>query len=143
MDAAAMADVLRAETDSVKTRRAEKRHKGLMSQVNARIETATKGEADAAFAHAGLAPSEAIRALYARAAALGSSLKSVGDLVVGASEDREAQDSRIAAFERATHAFDEMLASYGFTVDVEGFVPMTEAEVEEEIYQDYLADGAL
>ena len=143
MDTAMAMDILQAETESVQPSRAERRRKGLMSQVNARIETATKAEADAAFAHAGLAPSEAIRALYARAAALGSSLKSVGDLVVGASEDIESQDSRIAAFERATHAFDDMLARYGFTVDAEALVPMTEEEIEEASYQDFLADGAL
>ena len=114
-----------------------------MSQVNARIETATKAEADAAFAHADIAPSEAIRALYARAAMLGSSLKSVGDLVVGANQDVEAQSSHMAAFDRGTHAFEEMLARYGLTVDVERFAPMTEEEIEEAVNQLYLAGGVL
>ena len=143
MDAAMAVGALQLEDGSAQSSRQEKRHKILMSQVNARIETSTKGEADAAFAHAGLAPSEAIRALYARAAALGSSLRSVGDLVVGASEDGEARDSQIAAFERATHAFDDMLVRYGFTVDDEAPAPLTEEEIEEALYQDYLADGAL
>ena len=143
MDTAMAVDALHVEGGSVQPSRQEKRRKSMMSQVNARIETSTKGEADAAFAHAGLAPSEAIRALYARAAALGSSLRSVGDLVVGASEDVEAQDSRLAAFECATHAFDNMLAHYGFAVDEEALAPMTEEEIEEALYQDYLADGAL
>ena len=47
-----------------------KGRRSMMAQVNARIETEIKRAADAAFAHAGIAPSEAIRALYARAAAL-------------------------------------------------------------------------
>lgn len=143
MDTTMTMDALQVEDDSNRPPRSERRHKGLMSQVNARIESSTKGKADAAFVHAGLAPSEAIRALYARAAALGSSLRSVSDLVVGASEDVEVQDSRMAAFERATHAFDDMLARYGFVVDDKAFALLTEEEVEEAFYQDYLADGAL
>jgi antitoxin component of RelBE/YafQ-DinJ toxin-antitoxin module len=143
MDAAMAVGALQLEGGSAQPPKQERRHKSLMSQVNARIDAATKGEADAAFAHAGLAPSEAIRALYARAAALGSSLRSVSDLVVGASEDVEVQDSRMAAFERATHAFDDMLARYGFVVDDKAFALLTEEEVEEAFYQDYLADGAL
>lgn len=143
MDAAMAVGALQLEGGSAQPPKQERRNKSLMSQVNARIETSTKGEADAAFAHAGLAPSEVIRALYARAAALGSTLRSVGDLVVGASEDVEAQDSRISAFEHATHAFDNMLARYGFTVDDEALASLTEEEIEEAAYQDYLADGAL
>jgi antitoxin component of RelBE/YafQ-DinJ toxin-antitoxin module len=119
-----------------------KKRQGMMSQVNARIETETKRVADAAFAGAGIAPSEAIRALYARAAALGSSLRSVGDLVVDGDNDAATQSSREATFERATHAFEDVLASYGFTVDVGSFAPMTEEEIEEATYQDYLAGGA-
>ena len=128
--------------DQAKPHREKKPSGSLMSQVNARIDSATKGEADAAFAHAGIAPSEAIRSLYARAASLGSSLKSVEDLVVGVAESTDARDSGMAAFERATHAFDDMLARYGFSVDVEGIAPMSEGEIEEALYQDYLADGA-
>lgn len=120
-----------------------KGRRSMMAQINARIETETKRAADAAFAHAGIAPSEAIRALYARAAALGSSLKSVGDLVVNNNGDAESQSSREMSFERAAHAFDDMLTRYGFTVDVENYVPMTEEEIEEAAYQDYLAGGAL
>ncbi|MBQ9005146.1 MAG: hypothetical protein IJ092_02110 [Atopobiaceae bacterium] len=120
----------------------EKRRQGMMSQVNARIETETKRAADAAFAGAGIAPSEAIRALYGRAAALGSSLKSVGDLVVDGGKDAEAQSSREATFERATHAFENVLANYGLVVDVQSFAPMTEEEIEAARYQDYLAGGA-
>ena len=115
----------------------------MVSQVNARIETETKRAADAAFAHAGIAPSEAIRALYARAATLGSSLKSVGDLVVNGNKDAEMQSSREMSFECAARAFDDMLTRYGFTVDVERFAPMTEEEIEEAAYQDYLAGDAL
>jgi len=120
-----------------------KGRRNMMSQVNARIETETKRAADVAFAHAGIAPSEAIRALYARAAALGSSLKSVGDLVVNGNASAEAQSSREMSFEHAVRAFDDMLTRYGFTVDVENYVPMTEEEIEEAAYQDYLAGGAL
>ncbi len=118
------------------------RRQSMMSQVNARIETDTKRAADEAFAGAGIAPSEAIRALYARAASLGSSLKSVGDLVVDGNKDAEAQSSREATFERATHAFESVLARYGFSVDVGNFAPMTEEEIEEAMYQDYLSGGA-
>lgn len=143
MGAETAVSVLPVEAHPTKPRMAEKRQRGMMSQVNARIESVAKGEADAAFAHAGIAPSEAIRALYARAASLGSSLKSVGDLVVGASDDREARDSRITAFERATHAFDTVLERYGFSLDVQDFAPMTEEEIEEEAYRDYLMDDPL
>ena len=132
-----------AGTVTAESQRDGKRHKTFVSQVNARIETAVKSEADAAFDHAGVAPSEAIRALYARAAALGSSLKSVDDLVVSSSDDANAVRSREAACERAAHAFGDMLERYGFSVDIGGFEPMTEDEVEDSFYQDYLADGAL
>ena len=143
MDAAMTLDTLSGKPGMAKAQKVNGQRKGMMSQVNARIEAATKSEADAAFAHAGIAPSEAIRALYAKAASLGSALKSVGDLVVGAAEDADVQDSRIATFERATHAFDDMLLRYGFSVDVESYTPINEEEIEEAIYQDYLADGAL
>lgn len=117
--------------------------RSMMSQINARIDTAIKHDADAAFEHAGIAPSEAVRALYARAAALGSSLTSVGDLVVGEHGDYDAQKVREDAFRRATHAFDNTLARFGFTVDVSSFAPMTAEEIEEEAYRDFLSGDAL
>ena len=119
------------------------RRRNLTAQVNVRIAGDIKDGADRALAAAGIAPREAIRALYMRAMRLGSSLRSLSDLVVGAGEDDEIQDSREAAFARATHAFDTMLAQYGFSVDVEGVAPMTEEEIEEAAYQDYLAEGTL
>ena len=125
-----------------RAKRPAKGRQGMMSQVNARIGAETKRAADEAFACAGIAPSEAIRALYARAATLGSSLTSIGDLVVDGNRDAEAQGSREATYERATHAFDSMLAGYGFTVDVASFAPMTEEEIEEASYRDFLAGDA-
>jgi antitoxin component of RelBE/YafQ-DinJ toxin-antitoxin module len=120
-----------------------KGRRNMTSQVNARIETETKRAADVAFAHAGIAPSEVIRALYARAATLGSSLKSVEDLVVNGNASAEAQSSRKMSFERAVRAFDDMLTRYDFTVDVKRYAPMTEEEIEEAAYQDYLAGDTL
>ena len=143
MDTLMMTSELPVEAGTSKSQGAGKRHKALMSQVNARIETAVKSEADAAFYHAGIAPSEAIRTLYARAAALGSSLRSVDDLVVSSSDDVDAVRSREAVFEHASHAFGNTIGRYGFSVDIEGFEPMTEEEIEDSFYQDYLADDAL
>lgn len=132
MQASTAVDTQRSQAGATRS------HKALVSQVNARMDTALKAAADQAFAGAGIAPSEAIRALYARAASLGSSLTSVGDLVVGAVDD-DARAARSAAFRRATCAFDDMLARYGFSVDVEEAVPMTETDVEEALYQDFLS----
>lgn len=143
MDVAIDAGVVAVGADTLQKQGKSTRRRNLTTQVNARIASEIKGRADEAFAMAGIAPSEAIRALYARAAYLGSSLRSVADLVVGMAEDDETQDSREVAFERATHAFDSVLARYGFSVDIEGFAPMTEEEIEEQMYQDYLANGAL
>ena len=120
-----------------------KKRKCLTLQVNARIEPTTGLEVAKAFAYAGIAPSEATRALYARTASHGSPLGSEGDLVVGTSEDDEARATQKAAFERATHAFDNMLVCYGFTIDVEDIVPLTEEEIEEATYQNYLSGDAL
>lgn len=142
MEAVASVCAVVPKSASTAAHRGAGKSHALMAQVNARIEASVKAEADAAFAHAGLAPSEVIRALYARAARLGSSLRSVDDLVVGASEDSEARNARVAAFDRSAHAFDDVLGRYGFSVDVTGFAPMSEAEVEEAIFQDYLAEGA-
>jgi cystathionine beta-lyase/cystathionine gamma-synthase len=143
MDAMIAVNVPPAEADASQKQGKTRRRQNLTTQVNARIATEVKDGADQAFAFAGIAPSEAIRALYARAARLGSSLRSVTDLVVGVAGEDDALDSREAAFERATHVFDTVLAQYGFSVEVEGITPMTEEEIEEAFYQDYLADGAL
>lgn len=58
-------------------------------------------------------------------------------------KDDEGQDSPSAAFVRATRVFDAMLARYGFSADLKDVAPMTDKEVEEALYQDYLADGSL
>ena len=143
MDAVLDMGSLPVGTDASQKQEKAKRRRTLTAQINARVATEIKDGADEAFALAGIAPSEAIRALYTRAARLGSSLRSVADLVVGATEDEGVQDMREAAFARATRVFDTMLVQYGFSVDVEGADPMTEEEIEETVYQDYLADGAL
>lgn len=115
-----------------------------MTQVNVRISSALKQTGDEAFAAAGLSPSEVVRAVYARASALSHSLRSISDIVTSDALDDGDSDRmrRIELFDQSLHALQDRAQSYGLHLDPSSFEPMTEDEIEEAFYQDYLAGDA-
>ena len=114
-----------------------------MTQVNVRLSAALKQAGDDAFAAAGLSPSVVIRAAYERAAQLAQSLRGVSDIIAGSDQEVESREQQMAVFERSAHAFEDIAKRYGLQVDCNEYEPMTDEEVEEALYQDYLAEGLL
>ena len=144
--AAAVADAPAA----VRRRGAPKKANALTAQINARIDADVKASAEAAFARAGVGSSEVIRAVYARAAQLGTGFGGIEDLLSADAPASAEQDERVrrrAVFERTSSSLGRAAAAHGITMRAGtrlGEVPpMTEEEVEEAIYQDFLAEGAL
>lgn len=142
-----MEAVLEAPAEAkVRARRgAPKKEGALKAQINVRIDAQLKEEADKAFASAGLNPSECVRAMYARAAELGSELRGMEDVVClppdeAEREELEEQARQMRAIERMSHIFEDVCAQYGFTIDVSKLKPMTEEEIEEAYYEDFLKE---
>ena len=50
----------------------------------------------------------------------------------------ENRSEKIAAFERSAHIIEDVAERYGLMVDLSGYVPMTEEEIEEAMHRDYL-----
>lgn len=118
---------------------------GAMTQVNVRMSTALKAAGDRAFQSAGLSPSEVVRAAYARAVELSHSLRGVSDIITSdarSEDEREERRRQIESFDRSAHACEDIAARFGLRVDAQGFAPMTDDEVEDAFYQDFLAGEA-
>ena len=115
-----------------------------MTQVNVRMSSALKQAGDSAFATAGLSPSDVVRAVYRRAAELAHTLHGLSDIVTSdapSEEDQDIRTQKLAAFDQSGRAFDDAARHYGIQIDPCSFKPMTEEEVEEAFYHDYLAEG--
>lgn len=111
------------------------------AQVNVRMSAALKRAGDEAFACANISPSEVVRAAYERAAGLSHALRGVSDIVVSDAQSSASEErlTKIERFERSAHVVQDVAKRYNLHVDASRFKPMTEAEVEDAFYQDFLA----
>lgn len=121
-------------------RGAPKKEKILSAQINVRMEASLKAAADDAFAAAGLNSSEVIRAVYERAAELGTSLRGMGDLVHVAqtADEKDERARKMLVFERSTHAVERAFAGLGLNYDPSVIQPMTGEEFEAQVYEDFI-----
>lgn len=118
----------------------------MMAQVNVRMPLTLKQAGDDAFAVAGLSPSAVVRAVYERAAELSHSIRGISDIVAGDESRADLEEERqrkMAVFERSAHIIEDVAERYGLKVDVGSYEPMTDEEIEEAMYSDYLAEGTL
>ena len=139
MSVVAVAESSRAE--QTQTRRgAPKKGSALTAQINVRMDAELKASADDAFASAGLSSSDVIRTVYVRAAELGKNLHCIDDLVcIGQTKDKEDErDRNMRIFEFATHAVERTFADFGLTYDPSSIEPMTEEELEAQVYEDFI-----
>ena len=130
-------------SDTVQTcvrRGAPKKEKKLTAQINVRVETSLKEAADDAFAAAGLSSSEVIRAVYERAAELGTNLRGMGDLVQISQtvDEKDERAKKMRIIERSAHIVEEVCARYGLEYDPSVIEPMTEEELEAQVYEDFI-----
>ena len=141
MSVVAVPESSRAE--QTQTRRgAPKKGSALTAQINVRMDAELKASADDAFASAGLSSSDVIRAVYVRAAELGSNLRGMEDLVhIARAESKEEERARkMRIVERSAHIVEEVCARYGLEYDSTVIEPMTEEELEAQVYEDYLRE---
>ena len=104
-------------------------------QINARMNRTLRDEGETALASIGLSPSEAIRALWTKAAKRGADLQAVRSLLA----DEPAMDPECArkleAFDRARREISQAMRDLGIDSDVPWPNLTDEELLEEELYE--------
>lgn len=113
-----------------------------MAQINVRINRDLKEAGDAVLARLGVSPSQIVRDLWAKLVERRDNPQQVFEalqLDVRSAEEQAEIDRKLAIVERATTRFEEFGRRYGLSL--ENYQPLTEEELEEARWEEYLERG--
>ncbi len=104
-------------------------------QINARLNRALRDEGESALASIGLSPSEAIRALWAKAAKRGADLQAVQSLLADEPVVDPECARKLEAFDRARREISQAMRDLGIDSDTPWPDLIDEELLEEELYE--------
>lgn len=115
-------------------------HAATTAQMNVRIDRALQEEGNAAFASIGVNPSEAVRALWEKAAKRGEDLEAVRKLLFTEDVNAKSREERLRLVEEGQQIFRNGMAQLGIDVDKLSIDTRTYEELRDEMYTEMLQE---
>lgn len=129
-----------------KPKGAPKSDHALTAQINVRLDAELKAAGDRALAEAGFTPSKAVRILWEKAARGGEDLRELQAFLLDAARDAEEgtlRTQRLALIDGIDDVAAQACAHYGLQLDWDALPPMSDEDVEDAYYRDYLREELL
>lgn len=135
-----------ARSKTPKPKGAPKSDHALTAQINVRLDAKLKAAGDRALAEAGFTPSKAVRILWEKAARGGEDLCELQAFLLDAACDAEEgalRAQRLALIDNIDDAAAQACANYGLRLDWDALPPLSDEDVEDAHYRDYLCEESL
>ena len=135
-----------ASEKTPKPKGAPKSDHALTAQINVRLDAELKAAGDRALAEAGFTPSKAVRILWEKAARGGEDLRELQAFLLDAARDADEgtlRAQRLALIDGIDDVAAQACANYGLQLDWDALPPMSDEDIEDAYYRDYLREESL